>query len=374
VRPYRIAWAAFGLTVAAGAGALVLDVLDRSAQPLLRNSLALLVPAGYAFIGALIVARQPRNAIGWLFAAVGLTLATTAGLAQSYAIYTLVVNPGALPGARLALWLQSPALDSTFLLMMSLLLLLFPDGRPLTPRWRIAVWSAAVGALLGLSQAFEPFHIDAPLESFRNPFVATGHAATLLNWAGAASTPPTLVGLLGGLLSAVLRFRRSRGVERQQLRWFAAGVVAVLGADGAVFIVAVVVLPATTCLAILRYRLYEIDVLVRRTIIYTCLFAGLVGVYVAGVAVLGTLFRLATGQSGTLAVTLSTLLVAATFQPLRSRIQRAYDAARTLDAFSGRMRQQVDLEAVSDEVLGVVRDTLHPAHATLWLRPPEVGR
>jgi hypothetical protein len=398
VTPRRVVWTAFGATVAVSAAALVLDVLDRSAQPLLRNSLALLVPIGYALIGALIVARQPRNAIGCLYAAVGLTLASTAGLAQSYAVYTLVVHPGALPGGAVVLWLQSPALDSLFVLMMTLVLLLFPDGRPLTPRWRIAVWSAVIGAALGLSQAFEPFHIDAPLQSFRNPYIATGWAATLLDWAGAASTLPILAGLVGGIVSVVLRFRRSRGVERQQLRWFATAVVTIVAAviatiavylvtgrayDGAVFIVWVTVLPASTCFAILRYRLYEIDVIIRRTLVYAALVGCLALLYLGGVFAIQTAVRTVSGQSGTAGVTVSTLLVAAAFQPLRRRIQRAvdrrfyrarYDAARTLEAFSGRLREQVDLETVSDEMLAVVGSALKPAHATLWLRAPEDAR
>jgi hypothetical protein len=395
---HRLAWTGFGATLVVSALAVTLDVLDRPVQPVLRNALPLLVPIGYALMGALIVARQPGNAIGWLYAAVGLSLSLTAGLAQSYAIYTLLVRPGALPGGNFALWLQSPALDSVFLVMMMLLLLLFPNGRPLTPRWRIAVWAAAIGTVLGLSQAFQPFHIDPPLESFQNPYIATGAAATLLGWAGNASELPLLAGVVCGIVSVVLRFRRSRGVERQQLRWFAAAVVAIVvvvlvtitiylitgrSYDAAVFIASVAMLPAATGIAILRYRLYEIDVIIRRTLVYTVLVVVLAGLYLGGVTLAGGLLRGVTGGSGTIGVTVSTLAVAAAFQPLRTRIQRTidhrfyrrrYDAARTLEAFSGRLREQVDIETVSGEVLDVVRETLQPAHATLWLRPGEAER
>jgi len=395
-RSARIAWVVFGATAAVGVAALGLAMLNRSAQPL-AESVFFLLPVGYALLGALITSRQPGNAIGWLYLVSGLWLGLSAGLLQEYAVYTLVVDPGSLPSASIVLWLQSPALDTLFFLLVSLLLLLFPTGRPLTRRWWVAVWSAAVGAVLGLSQGFQPLHMDAPLKAFDNPFIAHGRLATVLDWAGTASQPLVLAGLLGGVVSAVLRFKRSQGIERLQLRWFAAAVATALATivativsyvltgrsyDSIAFFVLVTVLPAATGIAILRYRLYEIDVLIRKSLVYACLIAGLAGLYLAGVVGLGALSRLIIHQSGVPAVTASTLIVAAAFQPLRTRIQRAvdhrfyrarYDAARTLDAFSGRLREQIDLEALSDEVLGVVRSSLHPSHATLWLRPTGEG-
>jgi len=379
------------LTAAFCMAAAVFDVLDRSVQPLWPSAPALLVPLLYTMIGALIARRQPDNAIGWLLVVVGTGFALTAGAAQSYAIYTLLVNPGALPGGYPALWLASPAFDSLFFLWLLLLLALFPTGRPLTPRWRLAVWLIAIGSLLGLAQAFEPYNIDPPLDSFQNPYIAHD-GAWLLDWSGMLSTPILLAGVLATIASVALRYRRSHGVERQQLKWFYVAVLmlvllailaiviyATTGADisNGLFPIAVVMFPAATAVAMLRYRLYEIDLLIRKTLVYACLLAGLAAMYLVGVALLGALFRTVTGQSGTLAVTGSTLLVAAGFQPLRSRIQRAvdrrfyrarYDAAHTLDAFSSRLRRQIDLDAIADDLADTATRTMQPRTVTVWLR------
>jgi hypothetical protein len=386
-----LAWLGVGLTAIFSLATLVLDVLDRSAQPFWSNAAALIVPVVYTLMGALIATRQPRNAIGWLFVVVGTSFALTAGMAQGYAIYTLLVNPGALPGGYPALWLASPAFDSLFFLWLFLLLLLFPTGQALTPRWRFAIWLIAIGALLGLAQAFEPYSIDPPLDSFQNPYIAHD-AATVLDWAGMLSTLLLMIGAVASFVSVVLRYRRSHGVERQQLKWFAAAVMMLViliifailayvatGRDisNGLFPIGVVLFPAATAVAMLRYRLYEIDVLIRKTLVYASLLGGLAAMYLAGVAVLGALFRTVTGQSGTLAVTGSTLLVAAGFQPLRSRIQRAvdrrfyrarYDAARTLDAFSGRLRRQIDLDAIADDLAETAARTMQPRSVTVWLR------
>ncbi len=397
-RSYKVAWGVFAATIAVTLAAAGLAVLDRSVQPLFPSALGLLIPLGYALIGTLIATRQGENVIGWLFLGVGFTLALTAGLAQNYAIYTLVVNRDRLPAGQVALWLESPAFDSLFFLMMILLLALFPNGQPLTRRWRFAVWLTVIGSILGLSQAFQTFNIDPPLQASHNPFKASGAVAAVLDWAGAASAPLLLVGLLASFASVVLRFRRSRGVERQQLRWFAAAVALMLTTviaviaiyavsgrsyDTAIFIVWVTVPPVATGIAILRYRLYEIDVIIRKTLIYAALAATLALVYLGGISLTTWVFRSVTGQSGALAVTLSTLAVAAAFQPLRTRIQRAvdhrfyrgkYDATKTLEQFNNHLRQQIDLDALHTEVLGVVAETLQPSHTTLWLRPAKPKR
>jgi hypothetical protein len=213
--------------------------------------------------------------------------------------------------------------------------------------------------------------------------------------------------MVASAASLVVRFRRAHGPERQQLRWLAASAAAVAviyavvepvsalvdsGSGQApqwltvaedVALVSFALIPIAIVFAVLRYRLYEIDVIIRRTLVYAVLVAVLAAMYLGGVTLVGGILRGATGGSGALSVTLSTLAVAAAFQPLRGRIQRAvdrrfyrarYDASRTLEAFSGRLREQVDLETVTDEVLAVVRHTLQPAHATMWLKPPESGR
>ncbi len=214
------------------------------------------------------------------------------------------------------------------------------------------------------------------------------------------------VTMVASAASLVVRFRRAGPVEREQVKWLAAAagfsawiylvdLCISVAAGGAgpepvwrkliddTFVLSLGLIPAAIGVAILRYHLYEIDVIIRRTLVYATLVGSLALIYLAGVYGMQAAVRSVSGQSGTLAVTLSTLLVAAAFQPLRARIQRAvdhrfyrarYDAARTLDAFSGRLREQVDIETVSGEVLDVVRQTLQPTHATLWIRRPEAGR
>jgi hypothetical protein len=213
--------------------------------------------------------------------------------------------------------------------------------------------------------------------------------------------------MVASAASLVVRYRRARGPERQQVKWLAAaaaGVAAVyavvvpvgavvdpssqdtpawLSAAQTASLLSFALIPVAIVFAVLRYRLYEIDVIIRRTLVYTALVVVLAAIYLGGVALAGGALRSLTGGSGAIGVTLSTLLVAAGFQPLRARIQRAvdhrfyrarYDAARTLEAFSGRLRDQVEIDAVSGEVLEVVRQTLQPVHATIWLKPPEAER
>ena len=384
-------WVSFAVTAAASVAGLVFVVLGRSVQAVFPNMLQVIIPLGYGLMGALIWRRQPQNPIGRLFAAVGVGLSVTSGLAQSYAVYVLRVEPNRLPFGMFASWLSSPAFDSLFFLVLFLLLQLFPDGRPLGPRWRVAVWLTALGSLLGLGQAVQHYNLDPPLSSFDNPYVLRGSATPLLDFAGMLSSLLLLIGAFASVASVIVRYRRSTGTERQQLRWFAAAVLMIIalslltlvlyvlsGADfsNAIFPIGVTLLPVATGIAILRYRLYDIDFLIRKTIVYGCLVAALAIIYFTGIAVLGGMFRAVSGQSGTLAVTASTLLVAIGFQPLRLRIQAVvdhrfyrsrYDAQQSLERFSGRLRNEVDLEALSGELVEVVHQSLHPRHTSLWL-------
>jgi hypothetical protein len=388
------------VTAMAAAGAIALAtipfaVLDRSRQPLPEALGGLLVlPLGYTVLGVVIVLRQARNAIGWLYIGLGLILGFTSSFATSYAIYVLLIAPGSLPAGDAALWVQSPALDSLGFLMLILLLLLFPDGRPLTRRWRIGVWLAGAGGVLGLAGAFQTFNIDPPLDGRTNPYKASGAIVPVLDAAGDASSVCLLASAILGIFSVVLRFRRSAGIERQQLRWFAAAVVGVLTAivvtivvylltghayDTAVFLFAAIGFPAATGLAILRYRLYGIDVLIRKTLVYAVVIACLAVLYLAAVVSLGWVTRLVAGQSSTVAVTSSTLLVALAFQPLRRRVQRGvdrrfyrsrYDATRELDDFAARLRAEVEMRGIQGEFLAVVERTVQPSHVSLWLAAP----
>ena len=257
--------------------------------------------------------------------------------------------------------------------------LLIPDGHLPSRRWRPVAWCAAItvgcgviGTILGESQVNDghtpnPFHVP--------------HADNLFILGTALLLP--VIGL--GITAAVVRYRQGTQIERQQMKWIIAAFVAIIVTGilqssllGQIWFVTWALLPIAFAVSILRYRLYEIDVIIRKTLIYAALAATLALVYLGGISLTTWIFRSVTGQSGALAVTLSTLIVAAVFQPLRTRIQRTvdhrfyrrkYDATRALDAFNHRMREQIDLDALHDEVLGVITETLQPSHTTLWLRP-----
>jgi hypothetical protein len=386
----RLAWATFALTGCLTTTALVLGLLVRDHASLANGVLNLAFALVYGLFGALIASRQPRNAIGWLLAGIGLFVSATS-VSSAYAIYSILVAPGRYPAGAAAEQLGSGPLDALLFLLFALILQLLPNGRPLTPRWRVVVWTCWAGAVLGLARLLLPNSGNAPLEHVANPLVVRGAAATALQWAAHASDVLLLGGLAAGATAVVLRFRRSRGAERQQMKWFAAAVLVELVAVAAGLLLALagfqwagvlfwtlfVVFPVVTAISVLRYRLFDIDVVIRKTLVYGALTAVLVAAYLAGVLLLGFVFRSLTGQSGALVVTLSTLGVAALFRPALRRIQsavdhrfyrRRYDSTRTLEAFAGRLRQQVDLHEVEAEVLDVVHATVRPAHVGLWLR------
>ena len=351
----------------------------------------------FGLVGALIAARLPGNPIGWLLIAVGLSWATDSAL-EGYARYGLELHPGSLPGAAYAnaldswIWIVSVGLMGIFLFQ------LFPDGRPLSPRWRILTWaSGGALAVAVVARVFAPGKLtDATISSAQNPF-GVGSVEALGSVASLALSL-TLLCIPLSAVSLIVRYRRSHGIARMQMKWLVSAVAAVVIVY--VVVITISVYPAgqtplwlmalqdgtvvSFCLipfaigaAVLRYRLYEIDVIVRRTAVYAVLVSMLVALYLAGVTALGWIGRELTGESGTLAVTVSTLLVAVSFQPLRTRIQaavdrrfyrRRYDAERAASLFSSRLRGQIDLDALHRELIGVIDDTVQPAHASLWLR------
>jgi hypothetical protein len=346
----------------------------------------------FSLVGALIFWRQPANPMGWLFAAVGI-LWVFGDLASRYATYGLVTKPGSLPAAGLAAWFGEWYWIAALMLIFSLIPLLFPTGRPLSPRWRIALlfvlgFTTVISALAMLEDRLFVQKLGYELE---NPIGIPG-----LHDIERVPVAPFLIGgavaaVIIGATAIVVRFRRSRGEERQQLKWFTwAVVVLVVVFAGNGFIdeatgdrisaldgLAMALVPTAAAIAILRYRLYDIDVIVNKALVYASLTATLGFAYLALVVLLQ---RLVPGaQSSDLAVAISTLLVAALFRPARGRIQsfidrrfyRAkYDAARTLEAFAARQREVVDLAALQVELLGVVRQTMQPVHASLWLKSP----
>ena len=368
------------VTVAAALPAAAINAsLDRGdTLDLVANGAFTLLVLGAATTGAVVASRVPANPIGWSLLGLGLGLAVGL-LAGAYA------EAGSLPGeawmAWLGNWLPLVALFGA----TAALLLLFPDGHLVSPRWRPVAWLCAAGvALAGLGAALDPEPLgEAELP---NPLAPAGEAADVVRGLVEVSNLLALPLLLAAAASLVARFRRSRGVERLQLKWFTfdaaiAGVALGLAGSGsgtvadAAFIaglLALAALPVIAGLAILRYRLYDIDVVIRRTLIYAVLTATLAVAYLGSVLLVG----LAVGRSG-LAVAVSTLAVAALFRPARARIQaivdrrfyrRRYDAALTLEAFGGRLRDEVDRDALTADLRGVVRETVQPTSVTLWLR------
>ena len=364
--------------------------------PLLLDFWFLLLFMSFATVGALVASRQPGNAIGWIFCYLGLAF-PFAGASEEYALYALVTEPGSLPGGEGVIWLAALLGGPIVFAVFALVFLLFPDGRLLSRRWRPVVWLDLIAILYLFALAFEP----GPFENLgivrvANPFGLEG-AAALLDTLGNVGLFMTLAVAVAGGVSLVLRFRRARGEERQQLKWFAfSGVVfcAVfvagpilwsLPASAApewiwtvLFLLGASTVPAATGIAILRYRLYEIDLLINRTLVYGALTVTLVAVYYGAVVGLQAMFRTLTEGESQIAVVVSTLTIAALFNPLRRRIQsfidrlfyrRKYDAAKTLAAFSAKLRQETNLQALNDELVGVVSETMQPAHVSLWLRP-----
>ena len=382
------------LSLALTASSLMLLVLNMSHPDVPIHpywTVDTLLAIGFAPVGAVIVPRiSSKNPIGWLFCVIGLLWAVMHFSAQ-YAIYTLLAVPGSLPASKAAAWMMCwvwvPACG-----LIVFLLLLFPDGRLPNRRWRWFAWFSLLLTVVGvISQALAPGSVYY-LRGIHNPLGVEG----LPNVGEQVQTVMfTLIFVSAG--SLFVRWLRASGVERQQLKWFTysstlaiSGVIltfTISDAIGAlwlewvgyvVLVVGFIGIPISMGIAILRYRLYNIDFLINRTIVYGLLTAILVALYFCGIVVLQRFFVLLTGQQSTLAVVASTLLIAALFTPLRRRIQSfidrrfyrsKYDARKTLEAFSAHMRDETDLNALSDDLVGVVRETMQPAHVSLWLRP-----
>jgi hypothetical protein len=356
-----------------------------------ENAMLLVGFSAFAVVGALLVSKRPTNAIGWIMAAVALMVSIfLAG--DSYAAYTMIIRgqPDGLAvfGAWIGGWYWYPLL----VLVLVYLPLLFPDGRMPSRRWLPVAVLTAVGTLgmIVLGALAETLHLnEAPGYEIDNPIGIEGLGYVEDLPIFGVLTGLLFFGIIGAAASVVVRFLRSRGIERQQMKWFVYAVVPMLliptdgflpGIISSVALGVVLIgLPTAIGIAVLRYRLYEIDILINRTLVYGSLTATLVGVYVGSIIVLQGLLRAFTGQESQLAIVASTLAVAALFNPLRRRIQSfidrrfyrsKYDARKTLDAFSAQLRNETDLEALSDELVGVVTETMQPAHVSLWLRKP----
>jgi hypothetical protein len=406
-----LAWSLAGLCVAMFVAVGVLDFLAGSARfpdnstiiGIIGEAVTFVLFLAFPIVGALVASRQPRNPIGWICLADGL-LWMIISVTDSYFVYG-VARPGSVPfpvaiGTIGDQWLWVPTIG----LLGIYLLLLFPDGRLPSRRWRpLALFSAVTIVLSSVAEGLAP----GPLENqggVRNPFGV--EAFPWLVGVTYILLPLLPLCIFASAISMVLRYRRSSGEVRQQIKWIAfvgsfAGlsflismvsqlvVVAIRGDNlpqipwwfellSDVAVLGFAGVPVAIGFAVLRYRLYDIDIIINRTLVYGALTVTLVAVYFGAIVVLQRLFVLLTGQRSTLAVVASTLTIAAIFNPLRRRIQgfvdrrfyrRKYDARKTLEAFSSMLRDETDLDALNEELVGVVRKTMQPAHVSLWLRP-----
>ena len=384
-----LAWALWALTLPGAVLTLFIASLNEASAFWDTVLISLLILA-FSTVGALVASRRPENPIGWLFCS-GAVIWILGELTLEYGVYALITAPGALPAGGVLAWFGGWARGVGWLLIVAFLPLLFPTGRLPSPRWRPVFW-ATVGfvAVFTLVAWLSPTSLDLRLPFVPNPL---GLELEFMNMLGGVLYPAFPLLLLANGAAMIVRFRRSRGDERQQLKWFAyavavmvvvfvlwfswelAGLVAV---GTLVFAVPLIGLPIATGIAILKHRLYDIDQIINRTLVYGSLTATLAGVYLGGVVVLQYLLRTLTGQESTLAVVASTLAIAALFSPLRRWVQalvdrrfyrRKYDAAKTLAAFNARLREETDLDALSGDLVRVARRTVQPAHVSLWLRP-----
>jgi hypothetical protein len=433
-----LAWSLWAGCVALLGLALLLDFLTGevipAGMPGERPDPAFAVVTGvlslaFPTVGALIASRLPANPIGWIFCCMGL-LYGAARFTEAYADYALLEN-FAFPGGEYVAWFSSCVWFAVLTLGL-FLILLFPEGRLPSRRWRLVAWAALFGAaLVTLGTAFIPDLLIVTHPYVDNPFGIVGvigGGLTTYELFGASrflGMTLLLTSSLAALFSLILRLHHTRGIERQQIKWFlfaAVPLTVFLGLieldllilnltydfylrfdflfnNGTsifpswqtfkvvrfVAVFALLSTPVFTYIAILKYRLYDIDVAINRTLVYGTLTATLAAVYFGGVAIIQALFRTLTGQEQLpqLVVVASTLVIAALFNPLRRRIQRfidrrfyrrKYDARKTLESFSAQLRDETDLNALSNDLVGVVRETMQPAYVSLWLRPDKASK
>jgi hypothetical protein len=396
----RLAWSVCGISLALLVSTLLLILLGHS-MPLPEGYLSWQDQAveavggfGPAILGAIIAARRPTNPYGWLWCGLGLSLAVRA-FGGTYAAYA-AANPGALPASLLVAFAGELAWP-VLVTLTAFVLLLFPDGRVPSRRWRVvAEGAAAATGVMVIALLLGPEELDiAPL---RNPLAVGGTLGQVAMVVLYASAVVIISTVILAAVSLVLRFRRARGVERQQIKWFAYAAAwfgayfvftGLLGQQlpglwhSLAYTVTLGGLYLGVGIAILRHRLYDIDRVINRTLVYGLLTVLLAVVYAGAVLVLGQLFGGVGRDPPSWVVAGATLAVAALFQPARRRIQaivdrrfnrRKYNAAKTVEAFSARLRDEIDLDALSAELLAVTHQTMQPTTATLWLRPSGPAR
>ena len=392
-----LAWALVALSVVLLVGGLVLSRAASStvadlqfggetkSASVLADLVTLLI---FSVVGAVVVSRQPRNTIGWLFCGVGVAVGLNS-FAGDYAEYWLMSGFGMRSLGETAAWFSS----WLWILLVSspiFVLLLFPDGRLPSPRWRPVAWCATLGITgFSLSLALGA----GPLEDFPQILNPYSVDSPIVGIVGGAAGVLAIGSMVASAVSLIVRLRHAEGEQRQQVKWLAYGGAMVVGTilvGGVITIwsvnvsimvmnVALLGLPVFTGIAIVKHRLYDIDIVINRTLVYGTLSVTLAVLYLGGVAATQAVLGAITNQEQTqLAIVASTLVIAALFNPLRQRIQafidrsfyrRKYDVAKTLEGFSMKLRDDTDLEALRGDLVGVVRETMQPAHVSLWLRP-----
>jgi hypothetical protein len=398
-----LAWSMWALSLpfAAFSGG-VLGFLSASARIYPDSGMIVLLASlalTFATVGAFVASRRPENAIGWIFCAGGLVLGIVVS-ATNYAEYALGAGSDQLPGVEYAAWVATWAPFPTLFLIATMLFLLFPDGKLQSPEWRFVAWTAVIASVMvALGEGLGRENAGTDYGSIANPVAVGGAVGNAIDMLGGFGNVFLILSFLASVPAPFIRLSRARGQERQQIKWFAYATAVMVGGflvtlllgtgyselselmwdlGWLIGIVGFAFLPVATAIAILKYRLYDIDRIINRTLVYAPLTATLVLVYFGCVVGLQYAFRALTGQESQIAVVASTLAIAALFNPLRRRVQafvdrrfyrRKYDARKTLEAFSSKLRDETDLEALNDDLVGVVVQTMQPAHASLWLRP-----
>jgi hypothetical protein len=388
----RAAWGACGVAVTLAATRLVLAIADpASAAPgtdprVPDGGLELavfesFVLAAFGVVGAVVASRRPGNPVGWIMCLIPVSFGSYLVGRRVYWSLTLA-DPGS-DAAELVAWLSNWIWIPAMFAALAFFPLLFPTGTPPGPRWRPVVWIAAAAAVaMVVGVAFAPGRLeDFPID---NPLGLEGGLGTVVEVVGALGFLAGAGSVLAAIASMVVRFRRSRGVERQQLKWVTAAaalLLLLLPVPGeklgfATLLLGFLVIAAAVAVAMLRHRLYDIDVVINRTLVYGALTATLAAAYLAVVLLLQLALAPLTEDNG-LAIAGSTLAVAALFRRARGRIQELvdrrfyrskYDAAHTIERFGARLRDEVELDSLSAELRGVAAQTMQPAHVSLWLR------
>jgi hypothetical protein len=394
-----LAWSVWALALPFIAVCGVLGFLSDSGMIVL---FALIASFTFTTVGAVVASRRPDNPIGWTFCAGGFVLSVVVA-ADSYARVALYASSFTLPGAEYAAWIANWALIPTLLLVATMLFLLFPDGGLASREWGFVAWVAVIASVIvALGQALGRENAGTEYGSLANPLAVGGVVDEVVDTLGGFGFVLLIFCFLASVVVPFVRLSGARGQVRQQIKWFAYAsavmvgglLVILLGAGSSEFmwnlgwlvgVLGFVFLPVATAIAILKYRLYDIDRIINRTLVYGLLTVILVAVYFGGVTATQAILRTITDRQELpqLVVVGSTLVIAALFNPLRRRIQgfidrsfyrKKYDAAKTLEEFSFKLRDETDLGALSEDLVRVVRETMQPTHVSLWLRPSnEVG-